>query len=132
MLELAVLESCILRATDNDIARLEEAMEQLRRANARPGHSSEEHERFHRLMLEASGNRLMMSVGLPLLNTFWTLGNHAGFVQESVARTYDMIGAHQAYLDAIRERDLSHTRELVDRHLLGMCSQYKAFPCTAR
>ena len=40
------------------------------------------------------------------------------------------IAAHAAYLDAIRNRDLSQTRTLVDRHLLRLCSKYRVFPYT--
>jgi len=39
-----------------------------------------------------------------------------------------MVAIHEAYLEAIKNRDFSRTRELVDQQLLGLCSKYHVFP----
>lgn len=41
------------------------------------------------------------------------------------------VGYHAAYLSAIRNRDLTNTRKLVDNHLIGMCTKYRVFPMIA-
>lgn len=128
MLELTVLETCIGRADDATIAELEAILVELRKNPPLAGQDSADHKRFHQVMLKATGDRLLASIGLPLLNTYWVLGN-SGMIDlpEDIDDT-DMIVCHEAYLDAIKRRDFSHTRELVDRHLFGLCSRSGIFP----
>jgi DNA-binding GntR family transcriptional regulator len=66
---------------------------------------------------------------MPLLNTFWALGNSGRLQLPPEAMAVDMVAAHEAYLDAIQRRDFSRTRYLVDQHLLGLCSKLRVFPC---
>jgi GntR family transcriptional repressor for pyruvate dehydrogenase complex len=128
MLELAVLESCIARADEKAIAELEGILEQMQKNPPVPGEDSILHKLFHQAMLKATGDRLLLNVGMPLLNTFWALGNSGRLQLPPDALQTDMVGAHAAYLKAIRDRDLSETRLLVDQHLLGLCSGYQVFP----
>ncbi len=128
MLELAVLEACILRATPEAIEELEQILQQLRRDPPPLGIDSSAHKLFHQAMLRASGNRLLLNIGLPLFNTFWILGNTGRIQFTEEARRMDLVAIHAAYLEAIKHRDLSRTRELVDQHLLGLCSKYGVFP----
>jgi DNA-binding GntR family transcriptional regulator len=79
-------------------------------------------------MLEASGNNLLVAIGRPLLNTFWNLHNSVQNSYLEAAYEVNEVDCHAAYLLAIRERDLSNTRELVDRHLIGLCTKYAVFP----
>lgn len=128
MLELTVLETCIARATEEDIARLENDLDRLRRDPPPVGEDSPHHKRFHYTMLEICGDRLLLSLGVPLLNTFWALGNTGRIALPGNVRQTGQVAIHEAYVDAIKRRDLSRTRELVDRHLLGLCSRYGVFP----
>jgi len=128
MLELAVLESCVARASPEAISEMEQILGQLREHPPRLGMDSALHQLFHRVMLRASGNRLLLDIGMPLFNTFWALGNTGGIKFTEEALQTDMTAVHAAYLEAIKHRDLSHTRELVDQHLLGLCSKYGVFP----
>jgi GntR family transcriptional repressor for pyruvate dehydrogenase complex len=128
MLELAVLETCIARASEESISEMDRSLQRLRESPFRAGMFSAEHKRFHQAMLRASGDRLLAHIGRPLLNTFWTLGDAGHLHLTREATETDMIEVHAAYLEAIRKRDFSHTRELVDRHLLGLCSKYHVFP----
>ena len=75
MLELAILETCIARATPAMIAELEGIVDELRNNPPLAGIDSNLHKLFHQTMLKASGDRLLASIGMPLLNTFWSLGN---------------------------------------------------------
>jgi GntR family transcriptional repressor for pyruvate dehydrogenase complex len=128
MLELVVLESCIARAGDAEIAELAGILAQMREDPPLPGTDSDLHKLFHQAMLKATGDRLLFNVGMPLLNTFWALGNNGSLQLPPEAMELDMVAAHADYLTAIQDRDLSRTRILVDRHLLGLCSRYQVFP----
>jgi GntR family transcriptional repressor for pyruvate dehydrogenase complex len=128
MLELAVLESCIARAGAEAIVELEEALDRLRRDPPVPGEDSAAHKLFHQAMLKAAGDRLLANIGMPLLNTFWALGNSGRMQLPAEVSQVEMVTAHADYVDAIKRRDLSCTRILVDRHLLGLCSRYRVFP----
>lgn len=128
MLELAVLESCIARATPEVIRELEEIVEQMRKNPPPPGEDSRIHKQFHQAMLKASGDRILGILGMPLLNTFWALGNTGRMYLTERELATDMVAIHEEYLEAIKKRDFSRTRELVDRHLLGLCSKYRVFP----
>jgi hypothetical protein len=79
-------------------------------------------------MLKATGDRLLFNVGMPLLNTFWALGNTGRLQLPPDALQLDMVAAHAAYLTAVQRRDFSETRVLVDQHLMGLCSRYRVFP----
>jgi len=129
MLDLAALESCIARASPEGIERLEHLLHELLDDPSVPGVYSAKHGRFHHAMLEVSGNRILVSIGVPLLNTFWALGWRQEIQDAARACAYDSDATHAAFLDAIKNKDFSHTRELVDRHLLGLCSRYGVFPC---
>jgi DNA-binding FadR family transcriptional regulator len=128
MLELAVLEACIARADEAAIAELEKILEQLRRNPPPTGVDSPVHKSFHQAMLRASGDRLLASIGMPLLNTYWALGNTGQIEFPDDVRDMDQVASHAAYLAAIKSRDLTQTRQLVDQHLFGLCSRYGIFP----
>jgi GntR family transcriptional repressor for pyruvate dehydrogenase complex len=128
MLELAILETCIARATPVMIVELEKVLEELRKTPPLAGIDSHLHKRFHQTMLKASGDRLLASIGMPLLNTFWTLGNSGRMQLPEEVNQIDMVSIHAAYVDAIERRDFSQTRDLVDRHLFGLCSKYHIYP----
>jgi DNA-binding GntR family transcriptional regulator len=107
---------------------LEEILGRMEKEPPIPGEDSVLHKLFHQAMLKATGDRLLLNVGMPLLNTFWALGNSGRLQLPPDAMQIDMVAAHAAYLDAIVRRDLANTRVLVDRHLLGLCSRYHVFP----
>ena len=129
MLELTVLESCIARADEQAIAKLECNLEELYQSQLKIGLYTASHARFHRTMLETSGNRFLVSIGMPLLNTFWSLGRSEEFQAAGERNNTDLVDVHADYMEAIKNRDFSHTRELVDRHLFGLCATHRVFPC---
>lgn len=129
MLDLVVLEACIARADDAAVAELDRIVAQMVEDPELVAVGSPLHTRFHQVMLEAAGNHFLQSIGTPLLNTFWALdrSGRVRFVGDDVAAMSE-VNAHAAYVDAIKRRDFSHTRELVDQHLIGLCSQHGVFP----
>ena len=129
MLDLAALENCIARASPEGIQRLEQLLQEMLDDPSIPGTYSAKHAAFHRAMLEVSGNRILVSIGVPLLNTFWGLGWRQEIQDAARDCEYDSEAIHAAFLDAIKNKDFSRTRELVDEHLMGLCSRYSVFPC---
>lgn len=121
MLDLVMIETCIARADQKELDEMEKIWADLRDD---PDRFSQCHRRFHQIMLEATGNRLLMAIAQPLMNTFWTLGP-TGKIDWPETDEY---ANHQDIIEAIRNRDFSNTRQLVDRHLGGLCSKYQVFP----
>lgn len=128
MLDLVVLELSIVRASQETIDELEQILQQMYEDPSRVAVESPFHKRFHQIMLETTGNRLLVGIGTPLLNTFWSLDRGGIIILTDGAYSVDEVDHHAAFLDAIRLRNLSNTRELVDRHLFGSCSKYHVFP----
>lgn len=127
MLELVALEACIANATPQDIAELEEILDLYRENLDRQDGGGEYHRLFHYRMLQATGSQLLYMLGVPLWNTYIALGATGRLPQEEQAQA-DPIESHEAYLQAIRDRDFGRTRELVNEHLLGLCAHYHVFP----
>ncbi len=130
MLEFTALELCIARATDADIAELEAILPLMDDARSTNSSYLPAHRRFHQSMLRMTGNRFLEAVGMPLLNTYWLMGN-TGALRSGLPSPDEMLRGHARYIQAIRERDSTHTRELVDQHLLHLCSKNGIFPYAA-
>ena len=130
MLELTALELCIARASEADIAELEAILPLFDQARSSKASFLPAHKRFHQSMLRMTGNRFLEAVGMPLLNTYWLMGN-AGALRSDLPSPDEMTLGHARYIEAIRERDSTHTRELVDQHLLYLCSRNGIFPYAA-
>ena len=119
MLDLTVLELCMLRANEQSIQDLDELLGAMQ-ASANNGLPSEElHRAFHRRMLHAAGNPLIERIGMLLMDTFWQIGDTMPrLVYPSVSHdNQHHIENHRALLEAIKNRDLSQSRLLVARHL---------------
>ncbi len=131
MLDLAVLELSIMRAGDEAIQEMDEILQQMYKDPSLVEAESPLHKRFHQIMLESTGNNLLISIGAPLLNTFWRLDWSGVIVLADSPYSIHEVDCHAAFLDAIRNRSLANTRQLVDGHLLGACSKYHIFPLEA-
>ena len=128
MLDLAVLELAILRAGEDAIHEMEAILQEMYKDPRLVASKTPQHKRFHQVMLESTGNSLLISIGEPLLNTFWRLDQSRVIVLTEEPFSVEEVDRHAALLDAIRRRDLSNTRQLIDRHLFGACSKYHIFP----
>jgi len=131
MLELTTLELCIARATAQDVAELEKLLPGIAAADPKDSGDLSVHKLFHMMMLCISGNRLLQGIGMPLLNTYWILGNSGSLGASGPMTAQEMLADHTLYVRAIQDRDVTHTRELVDQHLLHLCSKYGIFPFAA-
>ncbi len=131
MLDLAVLELSIARATQEAIDELDEIVQQMYQDPSQVAVESPLHRRFHQIMLESTQNRLLIGVGTPLLNTFWSLDRNGVIILTEKPYSVDEVDHHAAFLNAIRNRQLADARQLVDRHLFGACSKYQIFPLVA-
>jgi GntR family transcriptional regulator, transcriptional repressor for pyruvate dehydrogenase complex len=119
MLDLAVLELCMLRADQQALDELEELLHLMEQALEAGAPEHEYHQAFHQRMLRAAGNPLIERVGLVLMDTFWRIGDSVpGLIYPSTHQHgYNQIESHHMLLEAIRARDLAQSRQLVVRHL---------------
>jgi GntR family transcriptional repressor for pyruvate dehydrogenase complex len=121
MLDLAVLELCMLRADEHALADLEQLLQQMDAAGKAGEPTRAIHRKFHHRMLRAAGNPLIERIGMMLMDTFWRMGDSVlGLVflsNEPISDHQQQIDRHRMLIDAIRSRDLAQSRLLVARHL---------------
>jgi GntR family transcriptional regulator, transcriptional repressor for pyruvate dehydrogenase complex len=119
MLDLTIVELCMLRADDVALAELEELLELMRVAEERGEAAEDLHRAFHGRLLRAAGNPLIERIGTVLLDTFWRIGDEMADLEYRSARGggHRHYAGHRALLDAIRTRDLAGLREAVAQHL---------------
>jgi GntR family transcriptional repressor for pyruvate dehydrogenase complex len=119
MLDLTVLELCILRANERSLAELEELLQLMQQAEDLGMPPEPAHRAFHRGMLRTAGNPLIERVGLVLLDAFWRISDTAsGLIHlPSEPVKHNEVDVHRMLLDTIRARDPSQSRRAVVKHL---------------
>ncbi|HWQ15062.1 MAG TPA: FadR/GntR family transcriptional regulator [Roseiflexaceae bacterium] len=119
MLDLTVVELCMLRAGDVELAELAVLVELIGAGEARGEQVEELHRAFHYRLLRAAGNPLIERIGTALLDTFWRIGDSLpDLVHPSGERgSYRHYAGHRALLDAVRGRDIAGLRQAVAAHL---------------
>ena len=121
MLDLAVLELCMLRADERALADLEALLEQMDEAGKAGEPTHMIHRAFHHRMLRAAGNPLIERIGAMLMDTFWRMGDSIPelvFLSNEPVRDHQpQIDSHRLLIEGIRSRNLSQSRLLVARHL---------------
>ncbi len=119
MLDLTVVELCMLRADPQSLADLGQLLEQMRSAEESGERSEAAHRAFHYRMLHAAGNPLIERVGMMLMDTFWRIGDTIPDLLHvpGNASVHDHYGSHCDLMDAIKSRDLSRSRAAVALHL---------------
>lgn len=119
MLDLTVVELCMLRADEAALEELGQLVDLICAAEARGEQAEELHRLFHTRLLRAAGNPLIERIGAVLLDTFWRIGDS---MPDLVHHTGEPAGTchcggHRALLDAIRTRDSARLRQAVATHL---------------
>jgi len=119
MLDLAVVELCMLRADERSLADLQDLLHQMDQAEETGPSYEDLHRAFHYRMLRAAENPLIERVGMVLLDTFWRIGDSVPRLIHLPARAagYRQADIHRALLEAIKSRDLSLSRQIVVKHL---------------
>lgn len=118
MLDLAVLELCMQRATPEAVAALEKVLEAMQAAEMDSDLYRELHREFHRHMLRAAGNPLLERIGSMLIETFWQISEAMPtLVYPSGRSQAEQIASHRDLVNAIKQGDLSQSRALVSGHL---------------
>jgi DNA-binding FadR family transcriptional regulator len=127
MLDLTVVELCMLRADDAALTELEALVEQIRAAEEAGADAEERHRAFHLRLLRAAGNPLIERVGAALLDVFWRIGDSLPDLhpEDQPACHYP---AHRALLDLIKTRDQSLVRGAVIAHLPQQVSARHTYP----
>ena len=119
MLDLTVLELCILRANERSLAELEDLLQLMQQAEDLGMPPEPAHRAFHRGMLRTAGNPLIERVGLVLLDAFWRITDTASDLIHlpSEPVKHNEVDVHRMLLDTIRARDPSQSRHAVVKHL---------------
>jgi GntR family transcriptional repressor for pyruvate dehydrogenase complex len=119
MLDLTVVELCMLRAGERSLAELEDLLQLIEQAEEAGTPDEDLHRAFHYRMLRAAGNPLIERVGMVLLDTFWRIGDSVPRLIHLPGRAggYRQADTHRALLQAIKSRDLSQSRQVVVKHL---------------
>jgi DNA-binding FadR family transcriptional regulator len=131
MLDLTVVELCMLRADDAALDELEELLELIRLSEQRGEHAEDLHRAFHYRLLRAAGNPLIERVGTVLLDTFWRIGDGLPDLVHPAGTPGTHYPGHRALLDAIRSRDLGLLRQAVAAHLPVQPGARSDFPFTS-
>jgi DNA-binding FadR family transcriptional regulator len=117
MLDLTVVELCMLRADDAALADLEGLLEQIRTAEAAGVVSEPLHRAFHLQLLRAAGNPLIERVGAALLDSFWRIGDSRPELHRPSAHLEHHYTSHRSLLDVIKTRNPALARQAVIEHL---------------
>ena len=121
MLDLVVLELCMVRADDRALADLEELLQQMEESETagEPVHAL--HRQFHHRMLRAAGNPLIERIGIMLMDTFWRMGESIPelvFLSDKPVNEHrQQIDSHRMLITGIRSRDITQSRLLIAKHL---------------
>jgi DNA-binding FadR family transcriptional regulator len=119
MLDLTVVELCVLHAGDAALAELEELVEQMRAGEERGERVEGLHRAFHNRLLRAAGNPLIERIGTVLLDTFWRIGDSLPDLVHPSGEPagYRHYTGHRTLLDTNKRRDIAGLRQAVAAHL---------------
>ncbi|RMD88799.1 MAG: FadR family transcriptional regulator [Alphaproteobacteria bacterium] len=117
-LEPHICRLCVLHGRRDDFERLERLCETMEASTSDPQGFSEADSDWHRVLAEATGNRLLIWV-IHQINGVrgqeeWTRMRQLT-LDEAMIRTYNT--QHRAILDAIRLRDAERAASLMKEHL---------------
>jgi GntR family transcriptional repressor for pyruvate dehydrogenase complex len=126
MLDLTVVELCMLRADPIALDELEGLLDEMDAAIAAGQPHEHLHRAFHYRMLRAAGNPLIERVGAVLMDAFWRIGDSAPNLVHP--KKNGAPHGHRELLQAIRERDLEKSREVVAAHLPSQPGMIDIFP----
>lgn len=130
MLDMAVLELCMLRASPAAISELESIVGTIAQTEAAGQPSEELHREFHRSMLRAANNPLIERIGLALLDTCWRIGDRMTNLVHASAHSggYHHTESHRALIEAIKAGDVAQSRQLVAEHFPLQSGQEQSYP----
>lgn len=112
--ERGVLELVIERAADADLDRLEAVARRLQEAREE-GEIGDLHDQFHRALLEATGNRFLVTLGTILSRFFWSVGYDSPHVYKWSAA--DLQTNHLHIVELLRRRCREDIPSMIHAHL---------------
>lgn len=119
VIEVGAIELAVLKASDDQIARLNEladAFEAVVKAHGSDEQEDELELAFHGLILEMSGSRLVAGLQR-VLSRFFKLREQGATVERQSERT---VWEHHALVAAIRDRDVERARTFIRNHFRNL------------
>ena len=114
-----IVKLAILNASNKDIRRLDEALDQLRQAGSDPGKFSTADETFHLVLSQCSQNPLLIwmyeRINDIRSHSQWS-ARKSKILTETKIQSYN--NQHKALVDAIRQRDHAYGCSLMRDHLI--------------
>lgn len=117
-LELVVVEEAIHNATPEHIAAMRQAMDDYERNAFDAEKAVEAHIRFHRIMLESTGKRILMDLLEPI--TVFRIPYEWGTEKGEVPAPQRYAAGHRRIVDAIEARDVERARQAMLDHLADL------------
>lgn len=128
LLEVPAARLAAARRTPEQAAALREAVNREQEDLDR-GADFEQHQRFHQIILQASGNPLLEMMTRPVFNVLRTR-----FLREAAPRTFweDVVAEHQRINDCIAEGDAEGAGGEMREHLARLAATYRQIDRTTR
>lgn len=112
--ERGIYELVIDRASASDLDRLDEISSAMVRSED-AGKAAALHEEFHDLLLRATGNQFLVTMGTILHNFFWEFGYRRALVRKPPEER--LLDGHRSIVRLLRARDPGNIRQMIDLHL---------------
>lgn len=119
LLEPGIAYVAAQAARPEHVGALQEAVEQARDLAAGSQETSSASLRFHLVLAQASGNRLLEMLDLALLELAAACDAARVWTKKG---TLEVLSEHQALLEAVRERKADQAQRLMEAHLQGLLS----------
>ncbi|RYX84118.1 FadR family transcriptional regulator [bacterium] len=113
-LEISLMPLIVAHADEEDFAKLEKAVEDMKRDIERGGLGTDGDIAFHHALLHAAGNSLLMQFGA-LIQEFLRAPRTRMLLDPDKAQS--SITDHLAIIDALRAHDVARAQSEMERHL---------------
>jgi GntR family transcriptional repressor for pyruvate dehydrogenase complex len=125
MIEPACIRLACLRATENDLSRIEQILDQHQRAVDKGEPANEFAGRFHVLLAAASHNRVAVTFMESILGLLMARGRRTDNVPDSAQHEID---EHRSILSLLRECDPDRAAGAIGDHILKWATAYEDAP----
>lgn len=120
VIEVSAAELAARVADENDIAKMEDALERARLLISRPAEFTTASMEFHQAVVDASHNLFFSTLMSAIIHVLYrSLGPHT-----TTAIAEGVVARHEKLLDAIRKGNAEKAKQLASAHLLRVRSHF--------